>query len=79
MTEFTHGELKLIFQRIEEKLDDIKDDMKSQHTRYDREIEEIKKEVKDQGTLLVRIATIGGTLWASITLFAGFLLNKFFS
>ncbi len=78
MTEFTNGELKLIFQRIEEKLDDIKDDMKSQHTRYDREIEDLKKEVKEQGTLLIRIATIGGTIWSAITLFSGFLLNKFF-
>jgi hypothetical protein len=75
--EFTNGELKLMFQRIEEKLDDIKNNTQLQHSRFDREIEEIKKEVKEQGTLLMRIATIGGTIWSAITLLSGFLLNKF--
>ena len=76
--EFTHGELKLMFQRIEEKLDDIKANTQSQHSRFDREIEALKERVEEQGTLLMRIATIGGTIWSAITLLSGFMLNKFF-
>lgn len=85
MTEFTNGELKLLFQRIDEKLDDIKTSMSTQHARYDLEISSLKQEVKktqeeveqlDKG--MTKIVAIGGTIWSAITLLGGFILNRIF-
>lgn len=85
MTEFTNGELKLLFQRIDEKLDDIKTSMSAQHARYDLEISAIKNEVKktqeeveqlDKG--MTKIVAIGGTIWSAATLLGGFILNRIF-
>lgn len=85
MTEFTNGELKLLFQRIDEKLDDIKTSMSAQHARYDLEISAIKHEVKktqeeveqlDKG--MTKIVAIGGTIWSAATLLGGFILNRIF-
>lgn len=85
MTEFTNGELKLLFQRIDEKLDDIKVSMNTQHARYDVEIAGLKQEVKktqeeveqlDKG--MTKIVAIGGTIWSAITLLGGFILNHIF-
>lgn len=85
MTEFTNGELKLLFQRIDEKLDDIKTSMNTQHARYDLEISGLKLEVKktqeeveqlDKG--MTKIVAIGGTIWSAITLLGGFILNRIF-
>lgn len=85
MTEFTNGELKLLFQRIDEKLDGIKDTMKSQNARYDieivamkNEIKETKQDVEKLDRSLNRVVTIGATIWSAITLLGGFLLNKIF-
>jgi len=85
MTDFTSGELKLMFQRIEEKLDDIKSNMSIQHARYDieisglrtdiRKLEETDEQLKEKVT---KIATIGGTIWAIVTLLGGFILNRIF-
>lgn len=83
--EYTNGELKLLFQRIDEKLDDIKTSMASQHSRYDAEIatldgeiKEVKKEVEALDRNLTKVLAIGGTIWSAITLLGGFLLNRIF-
>lgn len=85
MSEFTNGELKLLFQRIDEKLDGIKESMSIQHARYDTEIFELKKEVKNTkediealDKSLTKIVAIGGTIWSGVTLLGGFLLNRIF-
>lgn len=85
MTDFTSGELKLMFQRIEEKLDDIKGNMTSQHARYDAEIHSLKVEVKETkedvealDKSLTKVMAIGGTIWSAITLLGGFILNRIF-
>lgn len=85
MTEFTNGELKLLFQRIDEKLDDIKTSMSTQHARYDMEILGLKQDVKDtredvealeKG--LTKVLAVGGTIWSALTLVGGFILNHIF-
>lgn len=83
--EYTNGELKLLFQRIDEKLDDIKVSMNAQHSRYDAEIAGLKNEVKDVkedvealDRNLTKVLAIGGTIWSAITLLGGFLLNRIF-
>lgn len=73
MTEFTSGELKLMFQRIEEKLDELNRNMSSQHARYDLEIKEIKKDVEDLRSFQTKAMTVWGISVTAI----GFLLNKF--
>lgn len=85
MTEFTNGELKLLFQRIDEKLDDIKGSMTTQHARYDKEIADLRFEVKETkedveqlDKSMTRIMAIGGTVWSAITLLGGFILNRIF-
>ena len=76
--EFSHGELKLMFQRIDEKLDDIKREMSREHGRYDAEIGELRKKVQQHDSLIVRILAIGGTIWSAATLLAGFIIQKIF-
>ena len=78
MTEFTNGELKLLFQRIDEKLDDIKSSMSTQQVRYDKEIADLKADVEQLDKNLSRVMTIGGTIWSAITLLGGFILNRIF-
>ena len=85
MTEFTNGELKLLFQRIDEKLDDIKGSMSAQHSRFETELLSIKNDIKDveekyeqTNEKINRIMTIGGTIWAVVTLISGFILNRIF-
>ena len=85
MTEFTNGELKLLFQRIDEKLDDIKGSMTMQHARYDKEIADLRTEVKETkedveqlDKSMTRIMAIGGTIWSAVTLLGGFILNRIF-
>lgn len=86
MEEYTNGELRLLFQRIEEKLDDIKTSMNTQHVRFEGEILDIRDDLKaiekkqeETDQRVTKLATIGSTIWAAITLFGGFLLNKFFA
>lgn len=83
--DFTRGELKLIFERIEEKLAEIKNGMEKQHTRYDAEISALREDfktlekiVEDQDKSITRIMAIGGTLITLSNMFAIFLLNKIF-
>lgn len=85
MTEFTNGELKLLFQRIDEKLDDIKGSMTTQHARYDQEINSLKSEIKQTNVdveqldkTITKVMAIGGTVWSAVTLLGGFLLNRIF-
>lgn len=75
MAEFTNGELKLLFQRIDEKLDDIRDDINNQDKRYDK----IEQEVDEIKTTITKIMAIGGTVWSAVTLVAGFVLQRIFS
>lgn len=79
MAEFTNGELKLLFQRIDEKLDDIKANMNSQNARYDNEIKDLKEDVDGLKTAITKILAIWGTAWSAITLVAGFVLQRIFS
>lgn len=79
MAEFTNGELKLLFQRIDEKLDDIKANMNSQNARYDKELAKIKEDVDSLKTAKTKIIAIGGTIWSAVTLVAGFVLQRIFS
>lgn len=78
MAEFTNGELKLLFQRIDEKLDDIKANMDTRDARYDRELIAIKDDVDSLKTAMTKIMTIGGAIWAILTASAVFILQAIF-
>lgn len=72
--EFTKGELLLIFQRIEEKLDLLNKSMANKHDRYDVELEKIRAEIND----LRSFQTKAMTVWAVFVTIAGLILNNYF-
>lgn len=78
MAEFTNGELKLLFQRIDEKLDDIKANMDTRDARYDKELIDLKADVDSLKTSMTKIMTIGGGIWAMLTASAVFILQAIF-
>lgn len=73
MSEFSKGELQLMFQRIEEKLDDINRNMTFQNARYDVEIKQIKDDVEN----LKNFQTKAMAIWGIATVVVGFILNKY--
>lgn len=76
--DYTKRELELMFQRLEEMLRDINTNIKENHTRFDLSIDDLKKETLRVEKKVDRIATIGGTIWAAVTLSSGYILQKLF-
>jgi hypothetical protein len=75
---YSHRELELLFKRIDEKLDDIRSDIKETNNHFDVRLTSLDKRV----THLEQFQTKAMTVWAVVvTLFstiAGFILNRIF-
>lgn len=76
--DYTKRELELMFQRLEEMLRDINTNIKENHTRFELSISDLQKESVRVEKKIDRIATIGGTVWAAVTLLSGYILQKLF-
>lgn len=76
--DYTKRELELMFQRLEEMLRDINTNIKENHTRFELSINNLKTEAVRVEKKVDRLATIGGTIWAAITLLSGYVLQKLF-
>jgi hypothetical protein len=73
------------FKGIDHKLDDIKNALKEQNLNSEKrfialeaDLKETQSRVEQQDKSITRIVTIGGTVWAAITLLEGFILNRIF-
>ncbi len=71
--DFTSGELKLMFQRIEEKLDDLREDIANTNTHFESRLNTLEGKVREHENLLTKAMAIWGVAVTAI----GFALNKF--
>jgi hypothetical protein len=70
--QYSYRELELLFKRIEEKLDDIKDDIKNTNTHFDVRLNSLDKRV----TKLEGFQTKAMTVWALVVTLVGFVINR---
>jgi Skp family chaperone for outer membrane proteins len=75
---YSSRELELLFKRIDEKLDDIRQDIRDTNKHFDVRLMSLEKRVSH----LEKFQTRALTLWAVgifiITTLAGFILNRLF-
>lgn len=72
-SDYTKRELELLFKRLEEKLDGIREDIASTTNHLEGRITTLERDVSN----LKEMATKALTIWAIAVTALGFLLNKF--
>jgi hypothetical protein len=71
--DYTKRELELLFKRLEEKLDGIREDIVSTTNHLELRISNLEKKVADHDTLINKALAI----WGIAVLIVGALINKF--
>ena len=79
-TDYTKRELELLFKRLEEKIDGLRDDIKSSNQYFLDRLVEVEEMVKSHDRLLNKwqtILSIAMAVWGVIMTAVWFVLNKF--
>lgn len=69
---FSTGELRLIFTRFEEKLDDLRESLKTAQSNWENRIKDVENDVADLKTFQTRAMVV----WSVIVTAAGFLIQQ---
>lgn len=72
-TSYSHRELELLFKRIDEKLDDIRQDIKDTNNHFDNRLTKVERKVEKLETWQTKVLAV----WAVVVTVAGYLLNHF--
>lgn len=78
--DYTKRELELLFKRLEEKMDGIRDDIKLSNTHFEKRLVGVERMVEDHDRLLNKwqtILSIAMAVWGVIMTGIWFVLNKF--
>jgi hypothetical protein len=76
-TNYSHRELELLFTRIDEKLDDIRQDIKDTNNHFDARLTKVENKVEKMESWHTKIMAIWGTMVFLIGLFANYLISRF--
>jgi len=71
--DYTKRELELLFKRLEEKLDGIREDIVSTTNHLELRISNLEKKVADHDILISKALAI----WGIVVIIVGALINKF--
>lgn len=78
--DYTKRELELLFRRLEEKIDGIREDIKLSNTHFENRLVDVERMVEDHDRLLNKwqtILSIAMAVWGVIMTAVWFLLNKY--
>jgi hypothetical protein len=75
---FTHRELELLFKRIDEKLDDIRQDIRETNNHFDVRLSKVERKVEKMESWHSKIMAVWGTVVFVIGLFANYIIGKYF-
>ncbi len=76
-TNYSHRELELLFKRIDEKLDDIRQDIKETNNHFDTRLSKVENKVEKMESWHTKIMAIWGTLVFFIGLFANYIIGRY--
>ncbi len=74
---YSHRELELLFKRIDEKLDDIRQDIKETNNHFDGRLTKVEDKVEKMESWHTKIMAIWGAMVFLIGLFANYLIARF--
>lgn len=71
---YTHRELELLFKRLEEKIDEIRQDIKETNTNFDNRLLKVEQKVERLELWQTKVLAV----WSVAVMVAGWVLNRYF-
>jgi Zn-dependent M32 family carboxypeptidase len=75
--QFSPREIELLFKRIDEKLDDIRQDIKDTNKHFDDRLRKVEIKVEKMENWHGKVMAVWGTIVFIIGLFANYLIGRF--
>jgi predicted component of type VI protein secretion system len=74
---FSNRELELLFKRIDEKLDDIRQDIKDTNNHFDTRLSKVERKVERMETWHAKVMTLWSAFLLAASIFANYLIGRF--
>lgn len=74
---FSHRELELLFKRIDEKLDDIRQDIKDTNNHFDLRLSKVERKVERIESWHTKVMTLWSAFLLAASIFANYLIGRF--